>query len=294
MTHHSGANTVQTLDRGLQILELLVKSEQGPTALARAIGVDRSVVHRILRTLMQRGYVERGDTTGSYRINLSHLLALTGELTSRQEQNWLTIAKSYLEELRAATGLAANLCIPSGNEMVYLLRVFGDGELTVNNPPGTRRPLYCSAIGKAYLGALPEPELDVWLSRAELKSLTPQTITSIGTLKEHLLESRAKGYYIDDREFHPRIRCVAAPILDQFGRPIASIGISGPQEVLSCGLMAEFGALVVDKARKISILLGYTAEQMESRDTKQSTPLVRANKRSNRLVKTILQEGSCR
>jgi DNA-binding IclR family transcriptional regulator len=225
MTHLKRANTLQTLDRGLQILELLTRSELGPTDLARALDIERTAVHRILRTLMQRGFVERVSANGYYRANLRHLLALTGELATSREQNWLTLAKSHLEELRVATGLSANLCMPGSKEMVYLMQALAVKDLVVNSPPGTRRPLYSSAVGKAYLASLPEPELNALLATLELRPLTPRTITSATTLKEHLLKARARGYYIDDGECNLSIICVAAPIFDRFGRPIESIGV---------------------------------------------------------------------
>lgn len=69
-------DTLQTLDRGLRILELLSKNEMGPSELSRILRLNRANVHRQLNTLVQRGFVEKVGTDGRYRANLSHLLTL--------------------------------------------------------------------------------------------------------------------------------------------------------------------------------------------------------------------------
>lgn len=262
-------STLQTLDRGLQVLELLAKRELGPTDLARAVCVDRASIHRILRTLIEKGFVERVDAGGRYRANLRHLLSLAGEMTAEGEANWLVLAKSHLEELNSATGLSANFCVPSGNEMVYLVQVLGEG-LSVRHPPGTRRPLHASAVGKAYLGSLPQAKLDALLPTLEMRKFTPSSITSVAELKSQLQMARLKGYYVDRGEFSPRIQCLAAPVFDQFGSAIASVGVSGPVEHSAYKREAELGALIVDIARRMSIALGYGGEKIGAQTPERS------------------------
>ncbi|MHB0870246.1 MAG: IclR family transcriptional regulator [Chloroflexota bacterium] len=249
------ARTLQSLHRGLQVLEMLTKAELGPTDLARSVGVDRATVHRILHTLAERGFVERVAASGRYRANLRHLFALTGEMAATQGSNWLTLARSYLEELNSTTSLSANFAVSSNDEVVYLMQVLGEG-LSVHRPPGTRRPLYCSAIGKALLGSLPEREMDRVLATLDMQPHTPNTITSPEQLKKQLQEYRAKGYYVDNGEYNPRIRCIAATVLDQFGRPIASVGVSGPIDDPTYK-EDQIGPHVADVARRMSAALGF-------------------------------------
>jgi DNA-binding IclR family transcriptional regulator len=71
---------------------------------------------------------------------------------AKKDENWLSLVKSHLEDLRALTGLSASLSMPSGKDMIYVLQILGREGLAVNNPPGTRRPVHCTAVGKAYLG----------------------------------------------------------------------------------------------------------------------------------------------
>lgn len=202
--------------------------------------------------------MEKGEVNGRYRASLRHLLAIAGHLASRNKQDWMSLARSCLEELRSVTGLSANLCMPSGKEMVYLLQAMATEDLVVYSPPGTRRPLHSSAIGKADLGSLPEPELDMLLGAMELKPLTPRTIVSAAGLKEHLEQARIKGYFLDDGETHPAVICLGVPVFDQMGRVVASIGISGYREEPAFRDVDALGALLRDRAGQISKFLGYS------------------------------------
>ncbi|MBM3738556.1 MAG: IclR family transcriptional regulator [Acidobacteria bacterium] len=251
------SRTLQTLERGLDALGLLSEKDMGATEIANQLGVDRATAHRILRTLVERGYVKKRDFDSTYQANLLRFLEMVEKLTSRGPRNWLTLAESCLEELHASTELSANLCMAGNREMVYMLRIIGSTGLAVNNPPGTKRPLHCTAVGKAYLGALSEPDLRALLATLPMPAMTPHTITSASVLARQIAESRAQGFYVDDGEMNPRIRCVAAPILDGSRRPIAAIGLSGPVEVLSKARVSEIGTMVVGKARQVSFALGY-------------------------------------
>jgi len=258
-------NTLQTLDRGLRILELLCKNEMGPSELSRTLRLDRANVHRQLHTLVERGFVEKVGTNGRYRANQRHLQTLAGISGNAQQKNWIALAQTYLEELSKSTEQSANLCVPSGTEMVYLLRVLGNNDLAVNMPPGTKRPLYCSAVGKAYLGALPEEELDLLLKKLDMQPITSRTITSPAKLKEHLKKYREHGYVVDDGEYDLRISCLAAPVFDSTGRPIASIGVSGPREDASSKQFARLGAIIAEKANALSQAIGYIGEVRKKR-----------------------------
>ena len=246
---------LQTLDRGLRILELLSVNEMRTSELSRTLRLNRANVHLQLYPMVQ--FLGKVGTDGRYRTNLSHLLTLVGISEYAQQKNWIALAQIYLEELCKSSGLFANLCMPSGIEMVYLLRVLGHGELAVNMPPGTKRPLYCIGVGKAYLGALSEQELDLLLGKSEMKPLTNRTITSAAQLKAHLKKFRSKGYFVDDGEFSPRIYCFAAPVFDSAGRPIASLGVSGARQDSNRRRNSELGAIVVQKANTLSRAIGF-------------------------------------
>ena len=68
------AETSQTLDRGLTVLELLADAPDGLsiTELAAALEVSRTVVYRLVNTLEQHRLVRR-DSEGKARLGLAVL-----------------------------------------------------------------------------------------------------------------------------------------------------------------------------------------------------------------------------
>ena len=56
------------------------------------------------------------------------------------------------------------------------------------------------------------------------------TITDEQELLAHLELVRKRGYSLDLGEHEQEVRCVAAPIFDQYGETIAAISVSGPRD----------------------------------------------------------------
>lgn len=93
---------------------------------------------------------------------------------------------------------------------------------------GARNPAHSCAVGKVLISYFTEEELDAFIEKKGLPQRTPNTIVSPQQLKEHLSMVRNQCYAIDDEENEKGIRCVAAPIFDDKGRPVSAISVSGP------------------------------------------------------------------
>ncbi len=150
-TGKRGAPPLQTLERGLRVLELL--ATEGPSTLAEvaaATGLHRSIVYRILRTLEQREFAER-DENGRFSLGLA--AAPLGHAVRRDLR---TAALPELTQLAASTRCTAFVVVPHGGDAVTLLTVeppHAAGEMVYR--PGWRHPLTRGAPGLAILAALP-------------------------------------------------------------------------------------------------------------------------------------------
>jgi DNA-binding IclR family transcriptional regulator len=122
---------------------------------------------------------------------------------------------------------------------------------------GRRNPAYCTGVGKAILAFLPDEELERYVQRTHFKAFTSQTITSPGQLLSNLRAARNRGYAVDDSELHEGLRCVAAPVRDHSGAPIASISIAGPSQRMAKASLSKYAVDVVKAASMISEDLGY-------------------------------------
>lgn len=119
---------------------------------------------------------------------------------------------------------------------------------------GTRAPLHCTALGKAALIAPPQSRLDVLLAGLPLE---PRTHTSREALLADLEQARQRGYAFDVRENESSIRCVAVPLIDYRGLPLASVSVSGPAQQISQQDLNRIGQAVRRTAEEISTHLGW-------------------------------------
>ena len=160
---------------------------------------------------------------------------------------------------------------------LYLIRLFrisglfpargiyyvGSSEaLSVNTVIGAREPLHCTALGKAILACVGANELKDLLA-PPLKRYTRRTVTSLPELRLLLRQACRNGYAIDNEEYVDGIRCVAAPIMNDQGYPIAAIGVSAPKFRLSMEKVRRFGELVHSAALEISRRAGFDSTASE-------------------------------
>ena len=249
-------NIVHSLDKGLTLLEIIETSIVPITLhhLWLKLGWNKATIHRMLATFERRGYIQRDPVTKGYTLG-SRIYSLYSAIVKSRYQNIQTIVKPYLNQLVQETAESAHLALMVDDGIVYIDTVSSSEILCVNTRIGDRGPLHCTALGKAYLSAIDESQLERLLKI--LRKYTEKTITNIIELKIRLEEIRQKGYAIDNEEYVDGIRCVASPIFNQFNMPIAMIGISGPRDRLSPNMCNVFGEFIRSMALEISRQFGY-------------------------------------
>ncbi len=93
---------------------------------------------------------------------------------------------------------------------------------------------------------------------ARLKRYTDYTITSLPELKNHLKEVNTNEYAIDNQEFEKDVCCIAVPIKDYLGIPVAAISVAGPGYRMSQErLINDILPIAKKYAKEISKRLGY-------------------------------------
>jgi DNA-binding IclR family transcriptional regulator len=220
--------SVQAVHRSLSILEELAKLKKGcgVTQLARQTGLHKSTVHRLLGTLMSKGYVLKDIDNDNYCLGMK-LLYLSSSILDRMDVR--NVAKPYIEALSNKVKEVVHLAILDDNEAVYIDKV-ENTETTIRmySQVGRRVSLHCTGVGKVLLAWMPEAQLEAMLKSLKMYAYTPNTITNIQKLKKELDKVKENGYALDNVEHEDGIRCVAAPIFDMNHNVIASISISVP------------------------------------------------------------------
>jgi len=250
-------NIIQSVDRAVTILEALAENRNGCgiTELSHSTGLHKSTIHRLLGTLMRRGYVEKDMETDNYKLGI-RLLLLGSSILDRMDLR--NIARPYIQELSNKTKEVVHIAILDGDEAVYIDKVESlDHSIRMFSQVGKRAPLHCTAVGKVLLSALEDDEVDRILINKGMTRFTKSTITNIQQMKEELLKIRKQGYGFDEMEHEEGMRCVAAPIYDRKGKVIASISISGPIIYVTHFRMPELTDYILKTAKEISYQLGY-------------------------------------
>jgi hypothetical protein len=188
-----GAETSQTLDRGLRVLRLLAESGGGLTVteLAARIEVNRTVVYRLLATLELHGLIRR-DTDGRVRLGLGVL-----QLSRRVQPLLREAALPLLRQLAEEVGATAHLTVADAGEALAVAVVEPSWtDFHVAYRVGSRHGLGIGAAGRAIL-----------LSRAAAEGGVP-----------------APAYLVTEGELQDGAQGLAAPLL---GVPAveASVGV---------------------------------------------------------------------
>lgn len=249
-------NKVQTIDRTLDIIELLatVKEGLGVTAIGQSIGLHKSTVYRLLTALSERGYIEKEPKNSTYKIGLK-FIEISGLFLKKLELK--TEALPFMRKLAEIIGQPVHLAILEGTDVIYIEKVELVNSIRMYSQIGRRVPVHCSAIGKILLAGLSNERLLEVLENITFKKFTPNTILSREDLKEAVQRVSVQGWAVDNEEHEPNIRCVAAPIYDYTNKIIAAVSVSGESRIINPKSDLETARRVVETAGNISKRMGY-------------------------------------
>ncbi len=235
-----------------KVIQILERLDQAPGGLllreiVNATGINKSTAYRFLSHLESEGYVFR-DSDGYYMVGPK--LARLGAGATYQATLCRTSA-SILEKLAADTGETVNLAVLDGSEILYLSVFESQHTFRMVSEVGRRRPLYCTALGKAVLAYLPSEQQRKIIAGTRFERFTPQTICSAEELNKDLHKIHRRGYALDDEETVIGARCIATPILNRDHKVIGGISVSGPVVRVTKPHIPEFADLLRNAADEI-------------------------------------------
>lgn len=223
--------------------------------LCVALGVPKTSLHRLLRTLEGSSYVTYRDGTYDLGPASFHLAHLIREATAAA--TFPSSARPVLERLARETGETVMLGVlaDGGDEIVYVDVIDSTAPVRFTVPIGDRRPLYSAASGKAVLAFLGQAKRQAYLDRCEFLPFTPQTVRREG-LPVQLREVAARAVAIDDGGKIVGAAGIASPVFGARGQVFAAVSVAGPAERLLAA-QAEIERRVHQAGQLISQLAGY-------------------------------------
>lgn len=238
--------------RALDLLAILARTGRAMThgELTGALGVPKSSLTLLLRTLAERDYViaeGRGWRTGPAVAALSAPPTPAFELAR--------VAQPILRRLSEAVDESAGFVVPEGGSGRVLLSVNARHPLTYAYRTGQLLPLHATSSGKAILAALPPERRAAILGEMEYPAFTPRTITDAAALDVELetLGRTGLAYSFEERHLGiigmARAATVGARVLGAFNVALPSVRFSKDAEERIAAELAYATATLRERAK---------------------------------------------
>lgn len=250
----SKTETIQAVDRALQILEIIGRVNTMSLAeLNKEIKVNKASLSRLVYTLLQNGYLAKNEKNGNYSLTLK---TYEVGLNAVQNLDKLSLINSTLVDLNNRCGRIAQFSVEDNNQLLCLQSIGKQAmSFSVYTSVGHRSPLYSTSAGKALLSTYSNGEIIEKWNRMNIQSLTDHTLTDLQLFLQNIGLTRQRGYALDKEENEYHVFCVGTVIMDFSNRPIGAVSVSGSS--LTDEEQKEISTLLLTSSRKLSGLLGY-------------------------------------
>lgn len=247
---------VPALVRAQAIMDEMCKGgrPKGVSELARALGLPKSSLHGLCKTLVELGMLARVGaaefTIGPHVLLWANAFQQQSDLT--QEFQALAASTSLLQ------GEALNLSILSGTDIMYVACRAAASPLGVGFRVGMRFPAAFTGTGKVIFSTMPREEVERAFAGGWPEPRTRNSITSLAEFHRELEETRARGYSVDNGQLLDGAQCFGAPIFDStHDHAIAGVAAGFLAAEVSQERQEKIGAELVRFARELSRRLGH-------------------------------------
>lgn len=213
---------IQSLARAMTTLETIAAhgGVLGVSQIAASSGLSVPTVHRIVRTLVDLGYL-RQEPSRQYALG-PRLLLLADSSSAMMKST----AHPHLARLVDELGETANLAMFDGSQVAYVAQVPSRHAMRMFTEVGKRVMPHCTAVGKALLLETPPEVVRTLLRRNGMPRRTDHTLTDPEAYLAQLAAAAVEGFTLDDGEQEIGVRCVAVPVR---GTPVKlALSVSGP------------------------------------------------------------------
>ena len=207
----------------------------GLTEICAALGLPKSIGHRLLALLVESGYVMQHVPSGRYGLTLKlTMLGLRHYVRSGLDD----LAQPILDRLAADTGELARLAVVEGERLVWVAKAQGarsglryDPDL--DHDTGHDVVLHATATGKAWLATIPQAQAMRIVEATELhtpRRYGPNIATSLHAFGQMLKATRKAGFGVALDEGEPGTAAVAVAVVDASaaGAAVGTLSLAGP------------------------------------------------------------------
>ena len=244
---------IPNLGKACEVLELVSNTPNGflLKEISAQLSIPRTTALRIAETLLDANYLARNEE-GAFTLGTALVQLGVKALDNLDVRGF---ARPVLQALSTDTGESSHLAMLNGDKSMLVEVADSPHPVRIAARPGTLVDLHCSSTGKVFLAfSIPEPK-----KFCETLIFTPHTTNTDSTIEAVLTsieETLKKGYAIDEEEYVLGVRCIAAPVVNAFGKTIAAVGITASTSTFTKAKIRTMAEKVRQAAEQISAQLG--------------------------------------
>lgn len=216
----------QSSDRLMSIVEsFLDRPQQSLSEVAAACALEPGTAIRYLRQLVDRGWLERDDTSKIYTLGVA--LVTIGEAAQaawpiRQR------AMSHMRALLLEFDETVNLAVEHRGDVIVLDALESGRSIRRGARIGEKDEWFGTSLGKAILAYMPEERvLEMYELHPPVRH-TPRSLVERHDVLTDLALVRERGYALDDEESEIGLKCVGVPIWGAGNEVRCALSVSGP------------------------------------------------------------------
>lgn len=238
------------LARGLAVLKAFGPDNRpiGNAEIAARVGLSKATVSRLTFTLTELGYLNHDDEVGRYSLGPA-VLTLGYDVMAQMEIR--DIARPYMQSLAEYANASVYLGTADGNEMIYIEACRTKASMAIRLGVGSRIPLICTGMGRAYLAALPEKERE-----AQIKAVSGnygddwQVVEA--KARAQIAYAQTHGFALSDGDWIVEANSAGAVVRRADGYPVYGINVGGLRSIVTNErLERELAPRLLDVVRQI-------------------------------------------
>jgi DNA-binding IclR family transcriptional regulator len=219
---------VPAATKAMRVLKFLA-TQPDPVPLERvmrACDLPRSTAYHLMTAMAEEGFVTHLADERRYGLGVAAFEVGSGYTRQAPLQR---LARRPLATLADRVGESAHLAVPHGRDVLYVIEERAPGRPPLITDVGVRLPAHLTASGRAILAELPAvqvralyPGKEAFVARTGVGPTTPAALRTI------LVETRQRGYAVENGEITPGLASIAVPVLDHNGQPLAGVAVTYP------------------------------------------------------------------
>lgn len=246
----------KSLEKGLKILALFNRETPSLTQskIAKALSLNMTSTYRYINTLVELGFLDKDGQTKAIRPSVQCLMFCTNLLRATDHRR---LIKGVIDAIHQEHNISIEVAFVVNDTLVRFYNREAAETLTYRLPDSSKNCLHNTALGKAFLAALPADRLTDKIEALNLVPKTNKTIEDKGALMSHLMAAKKRGYTMAEEEFLPGLIAIGAALVNPLsGEPVGAVSFDFSMiQNTAADVEAKYAGMIMSTAEALSELL---------------------------------------